>query len=80
MTAFFLVLWNRGGRLALYLNKKDSGEHPFSKKKIPVSTRRPGCLKPNKGRPSIPKHPRLYQCYFICTIFFVAEAVAVSNV
>jgi hypothetical protein len=32
MTAFFLVLWNRGGRLALFLNKKDSGEHPFFKK------------------------------------------------
>ena len=52
----------------------------FSKKKIPVSTRRPGCLKPNKGRPSIPKHPRLYQCYSIGNIFFVAEAVAVSSV
>ena len=36
--------------------------------------------KPNKGRHGFPRHPKLYQCYFICIIFFVAEAVAVSNV
>jgi hypothetical protein len=29
-----------------------------------------------KGRLGIPRHPSLYQCYFICIIFFVAEAVA----
>ena len=79
MTAFFLVLWNRGGRLALYLNKKDSGEHPFSKKKS-RSARADRDVLPNKGRTSIPKHPRLYQCYSIGNIFFVAEAVAVSSV
>jgi hypothetical protein len=37
----FLVLWNRGGRLALYLNKKNSGCHAFFQKKIPVSLRQP---------------------------------------
>jgi hypothetical protein len=48
-----LVLWNRGGRLALCMNKKDSGEHPFPKIKIPVSTRRPGFFKLSVGAPQL---------------------------
>jgi hypothetical protein len=81
MTALFLVLWNRGGRLALCMNKKDSGEHPFPKIKIPVSTRRPGFfLNQIRSAPAFRGTPKVNQCYFICIIFFVAEAVAVSNV
>jgi hypothetical protein len=41
MTAFFLVLWNDGGGLALQGNKKNSERQRFPKK-IPVSLRRPG--------------------------------------
>ena len=70
MTAFFLVLWNDGGGLALQGNKKNSERQRFPKKN-PGQLTPPGIFFTKYGALLVTA-----RCYFICIIFSVAESVA----